>query len=278
MYPIVKKERFAPEVVLLEVEAPHIARKAKAGQFMILRVDEQGERVPLTLADWDAERGTITLIFQEVGASTTKLGMRNEGEALSDCVGPLGSPSEIERYGTVVCVGGGIGIAPIYPIARAQQAAGNRVISIMGARTKTLLFWEDKLRAVSNEVLVTTDDGSYRRKGFVTDVLKDLIVKGEPIDVVYAIGPVIMMRAVSHLTLDYGIRTIVSLNPIMMDGTGMCGACRVTVDGQTKFACVDGPEFDGHKVDFVGLMKRQQIYLSQEKEAMERLKCVKRET
>jgi len=267
----VKKERFAPEVVLLEVEAPQIARKAKAGQFMILRVDDPGERVPLTLADWDAARGTITLIFQEVGASTTKLGMLSEGEAVLDCVGPLGLPSEIERYGTVVCVGGGIGIAPIYPIARAQRAAGNRVVAIIGARTKELLFWGDKLRAVSDEVLVTTDDGSYRRKGFVTDVLKELIVGGERIDVVYAIGPVVMMRAVSHLTLDYGIRTIVSLNPIMMDGTGMCGACRVTVDGQTKFACVDGPEFDGHKVDFVGLMKRQQIYLSQEKEAMERL-------
>ena len=246
MYPIVKKERFAPEVVLLEVEAPQIARKAKAGQFMILRVDEHGERGPRTLADWDAARATFTLIFQEVGASTRKLGMLNEGETISDCVGPLGSPSEIERYGTVVCVGGGIGIAPIYPIARAQRGAGNRVISIVGARTKELLFWEDKLRAVSDEVLVTTDDGSYRRKGFVTDVLKELIVGGEHIDVVYAIGPVIMMRATSHLTLDYGLRTIVSLNPIMMDGTGMCGACRVTVDGQTKFACVDGPEFDGH--------------------------------
>jgi len=278
VYPIAKKERLAPEVLLLEVEALQIARKAEAGQFMILRVDEPGERIPLTLADWDAERGTITLIFQEVGVSTVKLGMLNEGEAILDCVGPLGLPSEIKEYGTVVCIGGGIGIAPIYPVARAQREAGNRVISIMGARTKELLFWEDKLRALSDEVLVTTDDGSYRRKGFVTDVLKQLIVGGEPIDVVYAIGPVVMMRAVSHLTLDYEIHTIVSLNPIMADGTGMCGACRVTVDGQTKFACVDGPEFDGHKVDFVGLMKRQQIYLSQEKEAMERMRGVKRET
>ncbi|MCK5329441.1 MAG: sulfide/dihydroorotate dehydrogenase-like FAD/NAD-binding protein, partial [Candidatus Latescibacteria bacterium] len=239
MYPIVRKERLAPEVLLLEVEAPQIARKAKAGQFMILRVDDSGERIPLTLADWDAERGTITLIFQEVGASTKKLGLLNEGEAILDCVGPLGHASEIREYGTVVCIGGGIGIAPIYPVARAQRQAGNRVISILGARTKELLFWEDKLRAVSNEVLVTTDDGSYQRKGFVTDVLKHLVDEGEQVEIVYAIGPVVMMRAVSHLTMGYGIHTVVSLNPIMMDGTGMCGACRVTVDGETKFACVD---------------------------------------
>ena len=255
----------------MEVEAPQIARKAKAGQFMILRVDDSGERIPLTLADWDAERGTITLIFQEVGASTKKLGLLNEGEAILDCVGPLGHASEIREYGTVVCIGGGIGIAPIYPVARAQRQAGNRVISILGARTKELLFWEDKLRAVSNEVLVTTDDGSYQRKGFVTDVLKHLVDEGEQVEIVYAIGPVVMMRAVSHLTMGYGIHTVVSLNPIMMDGTGMCGACRVTVDGETKFACVDGPEFDGHQVDFVGLMKRQQMYLGQEKEARERM-------
>ena len=271
MYPIVRKERLAPEVLLLEVEAPQIARKAKAGQFMILRVDDSGERIPLTLADWDAERGTITLIFQEVGASTKKLGLLNEGEAILDCVGPLGHASEIREYGTVVCIGGGIGIAPIYPVARAQRQAGNRVISILGARTKELLFWEDKLRAVSDEVLVTTDDGSYQRKGFVTDVLKQFVDGGEQVEIAYAIGPVVMMRAVSHLTMGYGIHTVVSLNPIMMDGTGMCGACRVTVDGETKFACVDGPEFDGHQVDFVGLMKRQQMYLGQEKEARERM-------
>ena len=271
MYPIVRKERLAPEVLLLEVEAPQIARKAKAGQFMILRVDDSGERIPLTLADWDAERGTITLIFQEVGASTKKLGLLNEGEAILDCVGPLGHASEIREYGTVVCIGGGIGIAPIYPVARAQRQAGNRVISILGARTKELLFWEDKLRAVSDEVLVTTDDGSYQRKGFVTDVLKQFVDGGEQVEIVYAIGPVVMMRAVSHLTMGYGIHTVVSLNPIMMDGTGMCGACRVTVDGETRFACVDGPEFDGHQVDFVGLMKRQQMYLGQEKEARERM-------
>ena len=271
MYPIVRKERLAPEVLLLEVEAPQIARKAKAGQFMILRVDDSGERIPLTLADWDAERGKITLLLKEVGASTKKLGLLNEGEAILDCVGPLGHASEIREYGTVVCIGGGIGIAPIYPVARAQRQAGNRVISILGARTKELLFWEDKLRAVSDEVLVTTDDGSYQRKGFVTDVLKHLVDEGEQVDIVYAIGPVVMMRAVSHLTMGYGIHTVVSLNPIMMDGTGMCGACRVTVDGETKFACVDGPEFDGHQVDFVGLMKRQQMYLGQEKEARERM-------
>ena len=271
MYPIVKRQRLAPEVLLLEVEASRIARKAEAGQFMILRVDDPGERIPLTLADWDRERGTITLIFQEVGVSTKKLGLLNEGEAISDCVGPLGHASEIGEYGTVVCIGGGVGIAPIYPVARAQRRAGNRMISIIGARNKNLLFWEDKLRAVSDEVLVTTDDGSYRRKGFVTDVLKQLVDGGEQVDIAYAIGPVVMMRAVSHLTMEYGIHTVVSLNPIMMDGTGMCGACRVTVDGETRFACVDGPEFDGHKVDFVGLMKRQQMYLGQEKEARERM-------
>lgn len=256
--------------MLFDVEAPRIARKAKAGQFFILRIDEQGERIPLTLADWDAERGTITMIFQVVGVSTAKLGELQEGDVLLDCVGPLGLPSEIDPYGTVVCVGGGIGVAPIYPVARAHKEAGNRVISIMGARTRELLFWESKLGSVSDELLVTTDDGSYQRKGFVTDVLKEQIESGQTIDRVVAIGPVVMMRAVSHLTRDYGIKTIVSLNPIMMDGTGMCGACRVSVGGQTKFACVDGPEFDGHQVDFEGLMKRQRMYLDQEREAMER--------
>ncbi|MFH1007068.1 MAG: sulfide/dihydroorotate dehydrogenase-like FAD/NAD-binding protein [Candidatus Latescibacterota bacterium] len=273
MYPIVKKTNIAPDVLELEVSAPQIVRKAQAGQFMILRVDDLGERIPLTLADWDGKRGTITLIFQEVGASTRKLGALEEGEAILDCVGPLGQQSEIRKYGTVVCIGGGIGIAPIYPIARAQHEAGNRVISILGARTKELLFWEEKLRAVSDEVLVTTDDGSSGRKGFVTDVLKNLVEGGVNVDIAYAIGPVVMMRAVSHLTLTYGIHTVVSLNPIMMDGTGMCGACRVTVDDKTRFACVDGPEFDGHKVDFVELMKRQQMYLGQEKEAAQKREC-----
>lgn len=268
--PILLKEILAPSVVLFEAEAPQIARKAKAGQFFILRVDHQGERIPLTLADWDAERGTITMIVQVVGASTAKLGALEEGDTLLDCVGPLGLPSEADRYGTVACVGGGIGVAPIYPIARAQKQAGNRVISIMGARTRELLFWEERLQSVSDELFVTTDDGSYQRKGFVTDVLKDQLELGPPVDRVYAIGPVVMMRAVSHLTRDYGTKTIVSLNPIMVDGTGMCGACRVTVDGQTKFACVDGPEFDGHQVDFEGLMKRQRMYLDQERQAMER--------
>jgi len=267
---IVAKQWLASEIVQMEVYAPEIAKKAKAGQFFIVRVEEGGERIPLTLADWDVEAGTITLVAQVVGVTTAKLAGKEVGERLADVVGPLGNPSEIENFGTVVCVGGGVGVAPVYPIARALKDAGNRVICIIGARTKELLFWEERFAPVADRVLVTTDDGSYGRKGFVTDALRELLDAGERVDLVYAIGPVVMMRATSQLTKGYGVRTIVSLNPIMVDGTGMCGACRVTVGGRTRFACVDGPEFDGHQVDFAELMQRLRMYVDLEREAMER--------
>jgi len=267
---ILAKRWLAPEIVQMEVYAPEIAERARAGQFFIVRVEEGGERIPLTLADWDPEAGTITLVAQVVGVTTAKLSRKEAGERLADVVGPLGNPSEIGKFGTVVCVGGGVGVAPVYPIARAFKDAGNKVICILGARTRGLLFWEEQFAPVADRVLFATDDGSYGRKGLVTDPLRELLEAGEQVDLVYAVGPVVMMRAVSHLTLEYGVRTVVSLNPIMVDGTGMCGACRVTVGGRTRFACVDGPEFDGHQVDFVELMQRLRMYVDLEREAMER--------
>lgn len=267
MYKITEAKELSPGVKQMVVEAPLAARKAQPGEFIILRVNENGERIPLTIADFDREKGTITIIFQEVGASTKVLGKCKTGDFLLDFVGPLGNPTHIKKMeGTVICIGGGIGVAPIYPIARGMKAAGNKVISIIGARNKDLLILEDEMREASTELIITTDDGSYARKGFVTDALKELIEKGEPIAEVMAIGPVVMMRAVAGVTEPYGIKTIVSLNPIMVDGTGMCGGCRVDVAGDTKFACVDGPEFDAHKIDFNGLMARQRTYLDQEKE------------
>ena len=266
MYEIVRKEILSPGVQKMTVKAPLVARKAEPGEFVILRVDEQGERIPLTIADFDAAEETITIIFQEVGAGTKALGRLQEGESILDFVGPLGTPTHIEKKsGTVVCVGGGIGVAPIFPIARGMKAAGNKVISIVGARNHDLLILEDEMESASTELRITTDDGSYQRKGFVTDVLKELIVQGEPIAEVIAIGPVVMMRAVAELTRPYGIKTIASLNPIMVDGTGMCGGCRVSVGTETKFACVDGPEFDAHQIDFAGLMARQKTYVDMEK-------------
>ncbi|SDF87530.1 sulfide/dihydroorotate dehydrogenase-like FAD/NAD-binding protein [Sporolituus thermophilus] len=267
MYTILDKKVLSPGVKQIVVSAPLIARKARPGEFVILRVDENGERIPLTIADFDRQAGTVTLIFQEVGATTRRLGRLETGDALSDLAGPLGKPTHIEKMGTVVCVGGGIGIAPIYPIARGMKEAGNRVISILGARTRELLILEQEMKAVSDLVYVTTDDGSYGRRGLVTDVLKELLDSGEPIAEVVAVGPVVMMRAVAETTRPYGVKTVVSLNPIMVDGTGMCGGCRVSVGGQTKFACVDGPEFDGHQVDFAGLMARQRMYAEREKYA-----------
>ena len=267
MYTILDKKVLSPGVKQVVVSAPLIARKARPGEFVILRVDKNGERIPLTIADFDRQAGTVTLIFQEVGATTRRLGQLETGDALSDLAGPLGKPTHIEKMGTVVCVGGGIGIAPIYPIARGMKEAGNRVISILGARTRELLILEQEMKAVSDVVYITTDDGSYGRRGLVTDVLQELLDSGEPIAEVIAIGPVVMMRAVAETTRPYGVKTIVSLNPIMVDGTGMCGGCRVSVGGQTKFACVDGPEFDGHQVDFAGLMARQRMYVEQEKYA-----------
>lgn len=266
MYKILVKKELSQGVQLFEIEAPRVAKKAEPGQFVIIRIDEAGERVPLTIADFDREKGTVTIIFQEVGASTKQLGAMKEGESILDFVGPLGKKTHIEKMGNVVCIGGGIGVAPIYPIARGMREAGNHVISIMGARSKDILILEDELGAVSDELYITTDDGSKGHKGFVTDQLKMLIDKGLEISVVIAIGPVVMMRSVAEATRPYGIHTVVSLNPIMVDGTGMCGGCRVQIGDESKFACVDGPEFDAHQVDFAGLMSRQRMYKSQEAE------------
>ena len=267
MFKILRKEELSPHVYAMDIEAPRVARKAEPGQFIILRVNEEGERIPLTIADFDRETGKILIVFQAIGASTMELAAMKEGDSLLDFVGPLGRPSEIQKLdGTMVVVGGGIGVAPTYPIARAMKEAGNKVIAIMGAKTKDILIMEDEMKAVTDEVLVTTDDGSYGIKGFVTNAVQALVVRGEKIAQITAIGPVIMMKSVADATRDLGIHTVVSLNPIMVDGTGMCGGCRVTVGDETKFACVDGPEFDGHLVDFKGLMSRQRMYRDLEAE------------
>ena len=270
MFTIRKKQLLSPGVYRYEVDAPRVAEKTQPGQFVILRTHEEGERIPLTVADFDREKGVLTLIFQVVGASTELLSQMKEGDAILDLVGPLGKKSHIASgLGTVVCIGGGIGVAPVYPITRGMKEAGNRVISIIGAKSRNILIMEKEMRAASDETLVTTDDGSYGIKGFVTTALKELLARGERIDLVYAIGPVVMMKSVADVTRPLGIKTIVSLNPVMVDGTGMCGGCRVQVDGETKFACVDGPEFDGAIVDFAGLQARQGMYRAMEARARE---------
>ncbi len=271
MYEIVEKQTLSDVTKLIVVRAPQVVHNARAGQFVIVINDEHGERIPLTIADHDTEAGTITLIFQEVGKSTMQMGAKEVGDTFFSVVGPLGHPTEIENYGSVVCVGGGVGIAPIYPIARDLKAAGNHVISIIGARNKDLLFWEEKMRAVSDELIVCTDDGSYGRKALVTEPLKELLEerKGE-IARIWAIGPAIMMKFVSLTSKPYQVPTIVSLNTIMIDGTGMCGGCRVLLEEGAKFVCVDGPEFDGHKVDWDNLLSRQQFYRPEEQLAIER--------
>lgn len=265
---IVEKRDLAPSLTLFKLYAPDIAKKVKAGQFVVLRVDDYAERIPLTVAEYDREAGLITVIFQVVGSSTQKMAKYEQGQTLLDVVGPLGKPSHIEKYGTVVCVGGGVGVAPVLPIAKAFFEAGNKVISIIGARTKEMLILEDEMRAVSTELHVTTDDGTYGHHGFVTDVLKKIIEKSEKIEEVVGIGPVVMMKAVADVTRPHNIKTIVSLNTIMVDGTGMCGCCRATIGGETKFVCVDGPEFDGHQVDFKELIARQKMYNREERRAM----------
>jgi ferredoxin--NADP+ reductase len=269
VFPIVEARALATAVKLFKVLAPEIARKRKPGQFITLRIHEEGERIPLTIADADPAAGTITLIFQEVGKSTLQLGQLPTGGVLADLIGPLGVPTHIETFGTVVCIGGGIGIAPVYPIAKGMREAGNTVLSIIGARTKDLIILEEEMAKVSDVLKVSTDDGSYGYHGFVSDILQDFIDGGTHIDRVVAIGPVPMMRVVCNVTRNKNIKTIVSLNPIMVDATGMCGACRVSVGGKTRFVCVDGPEFDGHEVNFAELVKRQRAYLPQEKEALE---------
>jgi ferredoxin--NADP+ reductase len=270
VYEILQKEILSDVNKLMVVSAPEVARKARAGQFVIVRVDEHGERIPLTIADYDREQGAITIIFQEVGKTTMHLGMLEPGDELATFVGPLGHPTEIEDYGSVICVGGGVGIAPLYPIARALKQAGNTVISIIGARTKDLLFWEDKMQAVSDEMVVCTDDGSYGRKALVTEPLKELLEQDDgKITRVWAIGPAIMMKFAALTTRPYEVPTIVSLNTIMIDGTGMCGGCRVLLEEGAQFVCVDGPEFDGHKVDWDNLLARQAYYKEEEQQAVE---------
>jgi len=295
-FTILKKRELVPMVYQMEIAAPRVAKKAMPGQFVILRINENGERIPLTIADFDVQAETITLIFQEIGKTTRQLASLAVGGSIADVVGPLGNPSTIEKFGTVVCVGGGVGIAPIFPIARALKSAGNRVISIIGARSAGVLFWEDRMNEASSELHITTDDGTRGHHGFVTDVVQNLLERDgrdkrdelgehdwldEPeereargghngqIDRVIAIGPPVMMRAVAGVTKPFGVKTVVSLNPIMVDGTGMCGACRVLVGGVTKFACVDGPEFDAHEVDFTLLMSRLAMYLPEEKVALD---------
>jgi ferredoxin--NADP+ reductase len=265
MFKIVKREEMANgTVVMNEIEAPLIARKAKPGQFIILKATETGERIPLTMADTDPEKGTITIIYMIVGKSTALFKTLKEGDGYQDVIGPLGKPTHIENIGNVVCVGGGTGIAVLYPITRAIKEAGNNVISIIGARNKDLLILENKMKSVSHKLHACTDDGSYGHHGFVTDVLKEILDK-QSVNLVVAIGPVPMMKFISKITKGYNVKTLVSLNPIMIDGTGMCGGCRVTVGGKTQFACVDGPEFDGHQVDFDELMLRLQAYMEDEK-------------
>ncbi len=268
MFKVIHAQFIAPGIKRFVLEAPRIARKQKPGQFVILRIYEEGERIPVTIENSDPERGTISIVVQSIGKTTHLLNSLNTGDSILDVVGPLGKPSEIDKFGTVVVVGGGVGTAMAYPSAAAYKRAGNRVISIVGARTKELVILEKELRAVSDALLITTDDGSYSDKGFVTDKLRQLIQNGTRIDLVLAIGPIVMMRAVAELTRKENIRTVVSLNPIMIDGTGMCGGCRVPIDGKSEFACVDGPEFDAHKVNFEVLVQRNSMYRDAEQRSL----------
>ena len=273
-YKILAKRELCPNQYELVIEAPYVVRNAQAGQFIIFRVEENGERVPLTIADVNKETGALTIVFMSVGYSTKKLAELNVGDELVDLVGPLGQPTHIKNYGTVVCVAGGYGAAPCYLIAKAFKDAGNKVYMIMGARSKDLIFWEDKMKDACAELFITTDDGTLGEKGFVTQVL-DRIIKEEKVDYTIAVGPMPMMRAVAELTRDKNIYTEASMNPIMVDGTGMCGACRVTVGGETKFACVDGPDFDAHKIDFDEVINRTKIYKEEERKRSENCNLLK---
>lgn len=273
-YKILAKKELCPNQYELTIEAPYVVRNAKAGQFIIFRAEENGERVPLTIADVNKETGALTIVFMAVGYSTKKLALLNPGDELIDLVGPLGQPTHIKNYGTVVCVAGGYGAAPCYLIAKAFKEAGNKVYMIMGARSKDLIFWQEKMKDACSELFITTDDGSLGEKGFVTGVL-DRIIKNEEINYTIAVGPMPMMRAVAELTRDKGIYTEASMNPIMVDGTGMCGACRVTVGGETKFACVDGPDFDAHKIDFDEVINRCKIYKDEERKRSDNCNLLK---
>ena len=270
MNKILKKEELAEKIKRIEVEAPLISKKAKPGQFVILRVDEKGERIPLTIADTNSEKGTITLIFQEVGTTTTKLGLLKEGEEILNIAGPLGKPTEIEKYGNVCIIVGGVGAAFVFWMAKVFKEKGNYIIVITGARNKDLIILEDELKKLSDEFYITTDDGSKGKKGFNTEMLAELIKNGKKIDYVLTAGPIIMMKKVAEITKKVRIKTVASLNPIMVDGTGMCGCCRVTIGGETKFACVDGPDFDAHLVDFDELLKRTSLYKEMEKKSYEK--------
>lgn len=273
MNKIIEARFIAPDIKLFRIEAPKIAEKRKPGQFVVVRVDDLGERIPLTIADSDSNDGTITIIVQGVGKTTKQLNLLTEGEYVHDIVGPLGKPSEIEYYGTAVSIGGGVGTAIAFPTAKALKEAGNYVIGIIGGRSKEFVILENEMQMFCDELYPTTDDGSYGFHGFVTHKLQQLIDEGRKIDFVLAIGPIPMMKAVAEVTRPYGIKTVVSLNPIMVDATGMCGGCRVNVDNKTVFACVDGPEFDAHKVDFDLLIKRNRMYLEHERKALENFLC-----
>jgi len=273
MFPILEKRRLNDSMTLMVVDAPFIAKKAKAGQFIILRVNETGERIPLTVADYDREKGTVTIIYQIVGKTTMLLDQLNVGDAILDFIGPLGKASEIEGYKKAAVIGGGAGCAIAYPQAKALHAQGTKVDVIAGFRNKDIVILEDEMRTASDNLIIMTDDGSNGNKGFVTDALKKRIEDGAGYDLVVAIGPLVMMRAVCSLTKEYSIKTIISMNPIMIDGTGMCGGCRLTVGGKTKFACVDGPDFDGHEVDFDEAIKRSRTYSDMEKKAARDYKC-----
>lgn len=267
MYKILKREDLSPSVHLLRIEAPAVAKKARAGQFVTIMSHEKGERIPLTLADWDNAAGTVDIVFLEAGKTTKQMAQLRAGDSLYSFLGPLGVPSHVEQFGHIVCIGGGVGIAAVAPIARALKDAGNKVSSIIGARTKDLLFWEEKMKSVSSSLVVTTDDGSHGRKGVVTEPLKELLEKGE-VNRVIAVGPAIMMKFCALTTLPYKVKTIVSLNSVMVDGTGLCGSCRVSVGGETKFACFHGPDFDGHQVDWNLLLSRQTFFKEEEQTSL----------
>lgn len=272
MFRILKKEILAPRIKLFEIEAPAIARKALPGHFVVVRLHERGERIPLTISDHSAERGTIEIVIQEVGKTTYEMGLLEEGDYIQDVVGPLGTPFEVKKVGCVVCVSGGLGVTPMYPKARAYHELGTKVISIQGAQTKELLIFTDRMEKVSDRVYYSTDDGSFGYHGFVTGPLSEVLASGEQVDEVVAIGPLPMMRACCKVTKEFGVKTYVSLNAIMVDGTGMCGSCRVTVGGEVKFSCVDGPAFDGHLVNFEELMARQNRFIEEEREALRRFR------
>jgi len=269
MYKIMHRKDLTPNIHLLKVEAPSVAKKALAGQFVVVMIDERGERIPLTIADWDRAEGSVTIVFMEIGKTTQKLATLKVGDSLNAFIGPLGLPTETEKYGTVACVAGGFATAIVVPVAQALRNSGNKVISIMGFRSKELMFWKDKLKKVSDELIIVTDDGSYGRKALVTEPLKELLEANKDVKRVISIGPTAMMKFCAKTTEPFGVKTLVSLNPIMVDGTGMCGCCRVEIDGETKFTCVDGPDFDGHLVDWDLLMNRQKTYLDEEKASLE---------